>query len=573
LEFGEFHRLQIGLDGSRVLLMEGKDHVAVCDALSGKRIGPVISNLLAYPTLSPDGRTVALTDGFGSLREGRFTLWETERGRSIAISSDQDVPLSVRFSPDSYNVIAVGKNRADKIWDVHAGRAAGPVLPNFGLRSDHEFSPDGSMVAVAHRDGIVRVWHLAGYGNGVREAPRHGDGLGEVFRVWRFAIDRPHFLSRSSMNSRPSSKRLSGLCESLKVLPPSVHDAEVFAQFSPDGHRLVTVAVGKSGIPGSTALLWDAAAGRLLGQPIEHPDPPAHVEFSADSRLLVTASPARLFDTHTGEPIGTPLLHGKYVYDAGFSSDGRRLVTCSVDGTAQLWDTASAKPIGPRLRHADAVLRAVFSPDGRYVATASSDGTARLWDAASGHPVGRTLSHGYPLFDIAFDTHGRMLMTHGWRTKLDSNYGFRIWDVATQQELSPKIFRMSAEECGFWSIEAVLDPEGLWVPEGKKSMNYDLRPEQRPAEDLVKLAQLHVGQRLDEWGSLAPLTKAELRNLWNEQRAKYPDEFTVRPDAVRAWRLERIRTLEGIGNDSKQAMAPAIRLHREWLKKLDVKRP
>ena len=81
---------------------------------------------------------------------------------------------------------------------------------------------------------------------------------------------------------------------------------------------------------------------------------------------------------------------------------------------------------------------------------------------------------------------------------------------------------------------------------------------------MVKLAQLHAGQRLDDQGALTLLTTAELHALWNELHAKYPDEFTVSPEAVMAWHVERLTALTGGGSDYASRQTE-VRLHRKWL--------
>jgi hypothetical protein len=332
-----------------------------------------------------------------------------------------------------------------------------------------------------------------------------------------------------------------------------VTDEVVSAVSSPDGHRLVTI--------GSAVLLWDATTGHLLGRLIKDPEGRlTHVEFSDDSRFLVTGSdrgPVRLYGARTGEPMGVPFQHGGGVYHVAIAADGGRLVTCGTDGTAQVWDTATSSPIGPRLGHADAVNWAALGPDGRQVATALTDGTVRVWDVTTGHPVTRSLSHDFQYFvvHVAFDPSGRLLITQGY-SLADHSLGLWIWDTATQEVVSP-IIRVPV----FWNLGDVVarwSPDSQFVLRGAK---YDLRPDQRPVEDLVKIAQLYAGKRLDEQGNAAPLATAELEGLWNELRAKYPDEFIVRPEALMAWRVERVQAL----TRNSDVTTPAIRLHRKWL--------
>jgi WD40 repeat protein len=130
-----------------------------------------------------------------------------------------------------------------------------------------------------------------------------------------------------------------------------------------------------------TVKLWEAASGKVIGQPLQHRV--AEAGFSPDSKTVATAGEdeiAHLWDATTGAPIGQPMRHQGKVWAVAFSPDGKTLLTGSVAGTVRLWDAGTGKPIGTPLQHPGRVRAVVFSPDGERIATACGDNTARLWE-------------------------------------------------------------------------------------------------------------------------------------------------------------------------------------------------
>jgi hypothetical protein len=86
------------------------------------------------------------------------------------------------------------------------------------------------------------------------------------------------------------------------------HDSGVrSAQFSADGQWVVTSSEDNA------ARVWDAAAGKAIGEPMRHEGLVNSAQFSADGQRVVTASDDR-------------------------TARGQRVVTASEDKTARVWD-------------------------------------------------------------------------------------------------------------------------------------------------------------------------------------------------------------------------------------------
>ena len=235
-------------------------------------------------------------------------------------------------------------------------------------------------------------------------------------------------------------------------------DSVVSARFSPDCQRVLTVSNDK------TAILWDVASGKEIGEPMQHDGWVRSAQFSPDSQRVVTISglieasgrmtgqvdetgapdetittspvgkfTVRLWDAASGQPIGEPMQHQREVNSAQFSSDGRLVVTASDDMTVQLWDAANGRPLGEPMEHAGEVNSAQFSPDDRRIVTASNDKTAQLWDAASGQPIGEPMPHQGPVRLAQFSPDGQRIVT------VSDDKTMRIWDAANSMPLGEPV--------------------------------------------------------------------------------------------------------------------------------------
>jgi WD40 repeat protein len=347
---------------------------------------------------------------------------------------------SVMFSPDGTRLIT-RCDRTARVWDTATG-APLTVLEHDGTVTTAAFSPDGTRVVTASEDGTARVWN-ATTGKPVTPPLRHPlavaaavfspDGTRVITTTGRNRQEPPSPVDplpdavtgakdpgELDLDHSRDATRVWNAATGKLLIPPLEHPyAITAAMFSPDAARVVTMR--DQGI----AQVWDIVTGKPM-VPLAYSYDITIAAFGPDGDQLITASAtgiAQIWNVTTGKP-ATPLLkHQGIITALGFSPDGTKVVTASDDNTACVWNAVTGSPMTP-LEHRDIVTAAVFSPDSRRVVTASADGTARVWDAVTSNPVTPPLEHGRRVTSAAFSPDGTLVAT----TADDGTT--RVWDIA-----------------------------------------------------------------------------------------------------------------------------------------------
>jgi WD40 repeat protein len=306
--------------------------------------------------------------------------------------------------------------------------------------------------------------------------------------------------------------------------------------------------------------VWDADSGELVAR-VHHGSGVNWASFSPDGRRVITGGDdnrARVWDARTGEPCTPWLRHNGGVNGAAFSPDGLLVLTASSDNTARLWrldantcplraptqpllaqaaarppsrwpspdgrrvavaegdravrvcDAATGEPVGPPLRHSSPITHAAFSPDDARVVTTSDDNTARVWQADTGELLAPPLWHRGTVQVAAFSPDGRLVVTAG------ADQTARVWDAATGQPLTPPLpYTGPARSASFSADSRRAEVTGA----GSTVWAWDLRRDDRPVADLMELARLLSGSRIDPARGLLPLEPEELEKEWQRVRS------------------------------------------------------
>ncbi len=481
---------------------------------------------------SPDGKWLA-TAG----EDGRVHLWDTAKLQAapLVLAHDRAV-LCLAFSPDSKRIASGASDATAQVWDVADGAPVGRRVRHRDRVIHVAFSPAGRRLLTSSDDGTAMIWRVAD-GEPLVEPMRHKS-------IVRWAAFNPDG-SRVATAGDDNSARVWSANTGAPLTPPLRANGSVNrVAFSPDGRRLGVAS------DDGTARLWDVAC-RHQAQVVDEAgafrqriDRDLRVGFqnspggdlaqfseriSPDGRFVLKIGKdhtARVYDVQSGEPVTPPLAHRGEITYAAFSPDGCRVVTTSIDQTARVWDAQSGAPAGLPLQHASGIEFADFNPDGRRLVTASDDNTARIWDIASGELLVPPLKHDGTVVQARFSPDGGRVATGS----LDQTA--RVWDAESGQTLTPPLQHP-------WAVRHVhFSPDGrnlLTTGPSGAVWSWDLPTTGCAIDDLVRLAQLLSGSRIDEHRGIMPLAPGELKELWTTLRQTRSDFFHFSDEHVTAW--------------------------------------
>jgi WD40 repeat protein len=370
-------------DGKEIVVAFGDRVARIYSNDDGRLLAPLAGHTDAVTSVGfdPSGQTIVTASSDGTAR-----LWSANAGDQLTVIDRQRGPVEARFA--GTRVLAVAGNDARVLspagrvlerlrmhTPIAATAAEGASLALADTAGDLErtlprgtaqygglevsavaFAP-GETLVTGSRDGTIRVWAPHA------RSPRVVRAGGSIVSI---SAAHGRFLTRAADGSVRVYTLGGRLARTLHA-----HARE--ATLAPNGAIVATTRA-------RVAYLWDVATGKLLHRLPGHRSLVTDVEFSPDSRLLVTASDdhdARTWDVASGHLLHVLRGHFFAVRTASFSPTGRWIVTSS-QFTGGLWDAVTGRLVLYLQGHTRPLTGAAFSPDGNWILTGSEDGTARI---------------------------------------------------------------------------------------------------------------------------------------------------------------------------------------------------
>ncbi len=401
----------------RYLALAGMDQfVEVRRVADGSLVCPPMKHAaeIVWLQFSPDASRLVTVPNNRSL-----FLHELPSGRELA-ALRRDSFFPVRFDEFGNRLLVVARPEF-KVLRLDAATLQ-PIGEPIRLSSpglDAWFSPDGSRIATAERDGTARVWDAA-TGQAVTPPLRHDSEVHEILfnaEGDRIATRRLDPMARV-WNARTGEP----------LTPWLRHAGTIHSMvFSPEGSRIATASRDGS------VRLWNIPAPLKPDQRLpQQPRPVWNVTFSADFRhaFVHSRNRGRVWALPDWEPLSAEIQQKDVIDEVRFSPDRQLLLTGSRDGTVAIRKLGSDEPLRT-FDHSSKVTVLEWLPDSRRVFSAGGDGDYRLWDSTDGRVIHSFTNRPFETtWAGAVSPDGRTLAgaAGGWVIAWDTTSGAKLWN-------------------------------------------------------------------------------------------------------------------------------------------------
>ncbi len=389
---------------------------------------------------SPDGASLAS----GGM-DGTAGIWSNGGNERLKLETGSEAVRAVSYNQNG-SLLATGESSGFfdgriSIWDTDSGKRVQTFERHIGDVHPVRFSPDGTLLAAAGEDGILRLWHLR-----LRTAPILIKGhTGRIFSL-AFSPDGQYIATASWDGTSRLWRTDTG---AFVRMFDNREDVKVWSvAFNPDGLTLVT------GCHDGSVRVWEIASGRMVftleGNPSAHDGEVLGLAYAPGGKLLATGGmDGRIVLWNAAGEARKVLTHDAAVFSLAFQHDGKTLASGDIEQNVCIWDLKTGSR-QHRLKghfkpgHIEKGTSVQFSPDGKMLASGGTDGTLRLWDTNTYCQLSVLQGHAGAIASVAFDPTGTVLAAGS------NDASTSLWDV--RDSTSPR------KLCNLYSF-----PDDTWA--------------------------------------------------------------------------------------------------------------
>ncbi|OYZ50721.1 MAG: hypothetical protein B7Y15_08710 [Bacteroidetes bacterium 24-39-8] len=399
-------------DGNRVLTVSQDKTVKIWDGETGLLLASLKGHegMIAMGVFSPDGNTILTVSEDRTAR-----IWNSYNGNLIAtIEYEYEEIYDAGFSEDGKYIYAPFSDSALRFFDAKNGKLLQTIKnpkAEFGWIAQH---PDGNLIIATDETQKFGIWDKS-------TSKKIATLSGHKAKV--------EYVEYNKVNNKILSTAEDGIAivwnlKGQKLFQITTNGNIREARFSPDGKYLFTYS------DKFELSLWSADDGHKIIQFAAVSDELATVEFSIDSKRLVTThlQSAYIWDIPSGKLFRKiDLLYG--VINARFDNSCTKLVTACYDKVAMVWDLFTEEEILDLDGQTYAPTSSSFSPDGTKILTTDELGYCRIWNSATSQISSMLIGHTRGISSAEYSKDGTRIITASWDSTV------KIWDANTAKVL------------------------------------------------------------------------------------------------------------------------------------------